>query len=205
MNRKLTGQLLTLLLLCGTFVAESQARVYLYQMPDGSRLLSDRPLLQTQAKLVRRSYTIENMGRYAAHQTLRYQRNKNRLEPLINRIADEFDVEQALVKAVIHTESYYNPHATSRKGASGLMQLMPATAEKYGVYDLYNPEQNIKAGVQHLRYLLSVFPYKLNHAIAAYNAGIDAVKRYKGIPPYPETRRYVRKVLSHLEDYRSSY
>ena len=182
----------------------SMAAVYLYQMPDGSRIVRDRPLINTDAKLVRRSKSVEKMGHYAAHRSLRFKREQRRFAYLIHQESKNYGVDEALVKAVIHTESYYNPHATSKKGASGLMQLMPATAEKYGVYDLYNPRQNIKAGIQHLRELLDVFPDNLKHAIAAYNAGINAVKKYNGIPPYNETQGYVRKVMKRLKEYQHS-
>ena len=110
-------------------------------------------------------------------------------------------MDAALVKAVIRTESYFNPNATSRVGASGLMQLMPQTAAKYGVTDLYSPKQNIEAGVKHLKYLLQRYPDQLSHVLAAYNAGEHAVDKYNGIPPYQETQNYVKKVMRFLEVY----
>ena len=121
---------------------------------------------------------------------------------LIRKTASQYDVDVALVKAIIHAESYFNPNATSKKGASGLMQLMPETARQYGLHDLYNPQQNIQAGVKYLRYLLDKYPYQLKNAIAAYNAGERVVNFYKGIPPYPETRNYVEKVLNYQAFYR---
>jgi soluble lytic murein transglycosylase-like protein len=139
------------------------------------------------------------MGHYAARRTLRAHKQMRALSGLIYHQSKKFDVDESLVKAVIFTESYFNPNATSKKGASGLMQLMPATAEKYGVKDLYNPRQNIIAGIQHLKYLLSRYPYKLKFAIAAYNAGENAVDKYNGIPPYKETQGYVKKVMKHYE------
>jgi len=184
-------------LLIGLISSSVQAGVYLYQMPDGSRVLSGHPLLNTKGKLVRRSKDMNNMGHYVARRTLRAERQMRVLSPLIYQQAKIHDVEESLVKAVIYTESYFNPNATSRKGASGLMQLMPATAEKYGVDDLYNPRQNIVAGIKHLKYLLNLYPYKLKFAIAAYNAGENAVNKYNGIPPYKETQGYVKKVMKH--------
>ena len=176
-----------------------QARAYLYQMPDGSRVITDHPLINTKAKLVRRSSELTNMGHYVARRTLRAKRQMRVLSPLIYRQSKIHDVDESLIKAVIYTESYFNPNATSRKGASGLMQLMPATAEKYGVNDLYNPRQNIIAGIKHLKYLLSRYPYKLKFALAAYNAGETAVDKYNGIPPYKETQGYVKKVMKHYK------
>ena len=190
---------LSVAVLSGLISSPLQARVYLYQMPDGSRLISDKPLINTKAKLVRRSKDLSNMGHYAARRTLRAKKQMRVLSGLIYHQSKKYDVDESLVKAVIFTESYFNPNATSNKGASGLMQLMPATAEKYGVKDLYNPRQNIIAGIKHLKYLLSRYPYKLKHAIAAYNAGENAVDKYNGIPPYKETQGYVKKVMKHYE------
>jgi len=179
----------------------AQARVYLYQMPDGSRIISDRPLINSKAKLVRRSKDLTNMGHYAARRTLRAKRQMRILSYFIFHESKRQGIDESLVKAVIHTESYFNPNATSHKGASGLMQLMPATAAKYGVSDLYNPQQNIVAGIKHLKYLLGLYPNNLKHAIAAYNAGENAVDRYNGIPPYRETQGYVKKVMKHFKRY----
>lgn len=177
----------------------AHARVYLYQMPDGSRLVSDHPLINTKAKLVRRSKNLSNMGHYVARRTLRAKRRMRLWSYFIYHQSKKYGIDESLVKAVIYTESYFNPNATSHKGASGLMQLMPATAEKYGVSDLYNPQQNIVAGIKHLRYLMKLFPDNLKHVIAAYNAGENAVNKYNGIPPYRETQGYVKKVMKHFK------
>ena len=100
--------------------------------------------------------------------------------------------------AVIATESAYNPAALSPKGARGLMQLMPATAKHYGVGDVWNPSENIRGGTAHLRDLLDRFGGDTRLALAAYNAGAESVQRYSGVPPYPETRQYVTRVLSKM-------
>ena len=191
------GTALSAALLIALISTPAYARVYLYQMPDGSRVLSGHPLLNTKGKLVRRSKDMDKMGHYVARRTLRAKRQMRVLSPIIYKQSKIHDIEESLVKAVIYAESYFNPHATSRKGASGLMQLMPATAAKYGVSDIYNPKQNIVAGIKHLKYLLNRYPYKLKHAIAAYNAGETAVNKYNGIPPYKETQGYVKKVMKH--------
>lgn len=113
---------------------------------------------------------------------------------IIDRVAAEQDVPAKLVRAVIQVESAYNVRARSKKGAMGLMQLMPATARQYAVADPYDPATNIEAGIRHLKSLLQRLPVAL--ALAAYNAGEAAVQRFNGIPPYPETRNYVSRILA---------
>jgi soluble lytic murein transglycosylase-like protein len=113
---------------------------------------------------------------------------------IIERVAAEQNVPAKLVRAVIQVESAYNVRARSPKGAMGLMQLMPATARQYAVADPYDPATNIEAGIKHLKSLLQRLPVAL--ALAAYNAGEAAVQRFNGIPPYPETRNYVSRILA---------
>jgi soluble lytic murein transglycosylase-like protein len=113
---------------------------------------------------------------------------------IIDRVAAEQNVPVKLVRAVIQVESAYNVRARSPKGAMGLMQLMPATARQYAVTDPYDPAANIEAGIKHLKSLLQHLPVAL--ALAAYNAGEAAVQRFNGIPPYPETRNYVSRILA---------
>jgi soluble lytic murein transglycosylase-like protein len=115
-------------------------------------------------------------------------------DPIIRRLAAAHGVDAALVRAVIQVESAFQPRARSRKGAMGLMQVMPATAREYGIRNPYDPSANIEAGVRHLQTLLARFPLAL--ALAAYNAGEGAVQKFRGIPPYPETRAYVARVLA---------
>jgi hypothetical protein len=115
-------------------------------------------------------------------------------ERLIQAASAAHGVPERLVKAVIQAESFYQPSARSAKGAMGLMQLMPATANQYQARNAYDPRTNINAGVKHLRTLLDQFELPL--ALAAYNAGEAAVRRFGGIPPFPETQAYVTKVLS---------
>jgi hypothetical protein len=110
---------------------------------------------------------------------------------MIWKAAVRYEVDYALVKAVIKTESNFNPQAVSRAGAKGLMQLMPRTATALGIGNSFHPEENVQGGVRHLRYLLDLFKGDLSLALAAYNAGERVVFRYKGIPPYRETRMYV--------------
>lgn len=119
---------------------------------------------------------------------------------LIHEKARKYDVDPALVAAVIETESRFHPTATSGVGARGLMQLMPRTGRWLGAKNLYDPEQNVDAGVRYLKYLQDRFDGNLKKAIAAYNGGEGNVKRYGGVPPFRETRSYVRKVLSRYEE-----
>ena len=116
--------------------------------------------------------------------------------PLIERAAARHNVAAALVRAVIQAESNFNPRAVSPKGAQGLMQLMPATAQRYGVTDAFDPEQNVHAGVRYLAELIALFRNDLTLALAAYNAGENAVMQYGNkVPPYRETEAYVPRVL----------
>lgn len=128
-------------------------------------------------------------------------RNPAEFDSIINACASEFGVDRSLVKAVIHAESGYNPNALSRKGAAGLMQLMPSTAQGLKVADSFNPEDNIRGGVRYLRFLLDTFKGNVTLALAAYNAGLGKVAKYGGVPPYEETRNYVSKVLNYQKSY----
>ena len=121
----------------------------------------------------------------------------------IKKAAQEQNLDQALLKAVIHVESGFNPQAVSSAGAVGLMQLMPATAKRYGAEDRYNPVENIQAGARYLHDLISRYNDNLPLALAAYNAGENAVAQYGNhIPPYAETRDYVPHVLNLYQQYR---
>ena len=119
---------------------------------------------------------------------------QRRVRPLIEAAAALQGLDPRLLTAVIEVESAFNPGATSRRGARGLMQLMPATAAGFAVRDVYNPEENIQGGARYLRRLLDVYAGNLPLALAAYNAGEAAVHRFGGIPPFAETREYVRRV-----------
>lgn len=114
----------------------------------------------------------------------------------IDRHSADQSVDPKLVRAVIQVESGYNHRARSHKGAMGLMQLMPATASQMRVSDPYDPDENVRGGTRYLRHLIDRFPGRLDLAVAAYNAGPGAVERYNGIPPYRETRDYVKRVLA---------
>jgi len=126
---------------------------------------------------------------------------RQRLMPAIQQVAVTYQLEPALLQAVIHAESGYNPQAVSKKGARGLMQLMPATAQRFGVADPEEPIANLQGGARYLRWLLDLF-MDIRLALAAYNAGEGAIQRYGNtLPPYPETRTYVRRVLEFYRVY----
>ena len=124
------------------------------------------------------------------------------LEGLIDEMAKQYDLEPALVRAVIRAESNFDPTCVSSAGAQGLMQLMPKTAQTVGVKDPFDPKQNVMGGMRYLKRMFKRFNGDLTLALAAYNAGPTAVTRYKGVPPYKETKRYVWKVKTFLAQYR---
>lgn len=120
--------------------------------------------------------------------------SKKQLDQLIKSIAYRYKVPAELVHSIIDVESNYNHKAVSPKGAMGLMQLMPETAKKYGVKDIYDPRQNIEGGIKYLKDLMKLYNRRTDYVLAAYNAGQEAIKKYGGIPPYPETKNYIEKI-----------
>ena len=120
----------------------------------------------------------------------------------IRKISSRYGLDYRLVKALIRVESKFNKQAVSAKGAMGLMQLMPETAKHFGVADPFDPKENLDGGVRYLKYLLKVFNNNLILALAAYNAGPAAVKRYNGVPPFEETQAYLKKVMECYGNYK---
>ncbi len=123
-------------------------------------------------------------------------------DALISEFSQKYKVDFALIKAMIQAESGFNPLAISRKGAKGLMQLMPETAMRMNVSNVFNPKENIEGGVRYFKYLLSLFNNDLRLSLAAYNAGENLVSQLRSIPPYRETIDYVRKVLNYYQAYK---
>lgn len=175
----------------------AQADVYVKEDADGALVLTDVPGGEGFELLLRseRDAAVAPVVARAEHPSALLH------APRIERAARAAGVDASLLHAVIRAESAYNPRAVSPKGAAGLMQLMPATARRYGVADRFDPDQNVLGGALYLRDLLARFDGQLELALAAYNAGEGAVQKYGGrIPPYAETQRYVPQVM---HNYRS--
>lgn len=173
--------------------AVAGAEIYYWRDTSGQLVLSDKPkdpAAMTYA--VPRSQTFRTTRPLVSSRAEPYQ-------SLIEEHSRAHGVDANLVRAVIQAESAYNPRAVSVKGARGLMQLMPATARQYNVFDAFNPAENIRAGVAYLKSLLTRYRENLELALAAYNAGPGAVERYGAVPPYRETRRYVEKIRDAVD------
>lgn len=125
--------------------------------------------------------------------------NRTDYDEIIKKAAATYNVPEKLISSIIKQESNFNPAATSSAGASGLMQLMPGTAKYLGVTNSLDPEQNIMGGAKYISQMLSKFDGNIETALAAYNAGPGAVKKYAGIPPYKETQNYVQKVMNYFQ------
>ncbi|GFO56260.1 lytic transglycosylase [Geomonas sp. Red276] len=183
-----------------TIPAPARADIYRYEDPDGTLHFTDAPT-DKRFKIFMRDIKKDKKLR-TAFKLPGYARNPAEFEPIIAACSRKYGVDVALVKAVIHAESGYNPNAVSSKGAQGLMQLMPKTAQGLKVADMMNPSDNIQGGVRYLRFLLDTFRGDESLALAAYNSGLGNVAKYGGIPPFQETRNYVAKVLSYRNTYR---
>jgi len=141
--------------------------------------------------------SVDDVGNNGSSST----RDSNQYDSLISEFSKKYQVDFALIKAMIRAESGFNPAAVSRKGAKGLMQLMPETASRLNVSNIFNPRENIEGGVRYFKYLLSLFDNDIRLSLAAYNAGENLVGELRSIPPYRETVDYVRKVLSYYQSY----
>lgn len=198
------------------FMQSSHAgNLYVFKDKDGNTLLTnvvgknkrpkgDLSQFNTQVKVTWYADTnvheYRNWGGGEAAVLPSYSRNRNAYDDLITSAANKFGIEQGLVKAIMHTESGFNPRARSPVGAQGLMQLMPATARRFLVTDSYDPTQNIHGGVKYLNFLMKRYKNNYQLAIAAYNAGEGNVDKYRGIPPFRETQDYVKRVMSRLNN-----
>ena len=193
-----TGALIALL------AAPSSAQVYMWEDEDGKIHFSDQPRhegfkwLKDPTKEARKASVTAVRVRKRGTATRAW-------DGVIAQSARRHKVDPALVKAVLHTESFFDQMAVSHKGAQGLMQLMPATARSLGVDDPFNPWQNIEGGTKYLAYLMRRFDGNLEHSLAAYNAGETTVRRHGGIPPYRETQKYVKRVMSLKRRYGADF
>jgi len=164
--------------LCSALAAASDVRVAIG--PSGRRVILNENSTQRSRRLSTQLLPVPDVD----------------IEPLIARHSGDQNLDPKLVKAVIQVESGYNLRALSNQGAMGLMQLMPTTASLLNVRNPYDPDDNLRGGTQYLRQLLDRFAGRLELALSAYNAGPSAVERHGGIPPYAETRDYVRRILA---------
>jgi len=169
--------------------ATASAQIYAWRDANGTLVLSDREL-NTPTKI----YEVPGAPSYRTTTAAERTVSVPRFDDLVVAHAQRHALRPELVRAVIQVESGFNPMATSPKGAMGLMQLMPATARALGVRNPYDPEDNIRGGTAYLRQLLDKYDGNEQLALAAYNAGSGAVDRYGNVPPYRETRDYVRRV-----------
>lgn len=173
------------------FSCQLAADVYKRTGADGRVYYTDKPKKGLKYKRIIRT---KPKGYSVAFKKL--AKNKKKYTPLIAKAAEKYKIDEKLIHAVIQTESAYDEKAISSAGAVGLMQLMPATAKRYGVSNRKNATQNIDGGTRYIKDLFKMFDSNLNLVLASYNAGEGAVKKYKNaIPPYPETQNYVRKVM----------
>ncbi len=189
---------LTLLFIMLTASAWARADLYAFTDENGVLNITNVPSYDARYKVIQREPKGAPRRDYSTGslRSLRAAKRPPGLDGMVSRAAQTYQVDPALVHAVIHAESGFNPQAVSPKGASGLMQLMPDTARRYGVRDIFDPTQNITGGVRYLRDLLKMFGNNPRLAVAAYNAGENSVLRFGGVPPYPETTNYVSRVLS---------
>ena len=177
--------------------ARVNAEFYMYRDSRGSLNITNAP-----SSSAYRPYepTLKGKSRVLRFSGLDRARQKV-FDAIIRETANRHRIDSALVKAVIRAESDFVPYARSPKGALGLMQLMPATARMHNVWRVFEPHDNIEGGVKHLRLLLDRYKGNVRLALAAYNAGVEAVARHRGIPPFPETVEYLDRVLRFREQY----
>jgi len=170
-----------------------RADIYRYVDKDGVAHYTDAPSSSNYRVYIRENQVSSNIGNFS-----------HSYDTIIQKAQGKYGIEFSLIKAVIQAESSFNPRAVSKKGAKGLMQIMPVNYQSLSVSDPFDPSQNIMGGTRYLKQLLKRYNHKLHLALAAYNAGPDAVDRYGTIPPYKETQDYVQKVIRLYTRYKNS-
>ena len=191
--------------LCPHLSTAHAGPIYVFKEKDGTVRFTNRPPpAGVPAKVFKPREAGFSTYRVSKGRALGGRLFRHEYSDIIMRASVDHGVPVALIRAVIHTESAFNPRAISPKGAQGLMQLMPAIAKHLGVGNPFSPAENIRGGVKHLAFLLKRYGGDRRRALAAYNAGEDAVERYQGIPPFAETKEYVRRVLELERRYAAS-
>lgn len=173
------------------------SHIYVYQANYGSHLVTDHVRIETSYPVIKIYQQSDPSNQTVVAPPGVFRPKPSLYDGLIKKAAGRVHLDPLLIKSVIHAESGFDPNAVSSRGARGLMQLMPATARRYGVFHVFDPHENIMGGARYLSDLLDRFDGNLQLALAGYNAGENAVVDTGGIPPYDETRRYVKKVV-HL-------
>jgi len=189
--------------LCLISAPASAGNIFVYQAGDGSRLITDHPRVEPGYRLVKVYAESDIWQQTGRRRAAPLKPRPSSFDSLIRSTAQQVSLDPMLIKSVMHAESGFKPNAVSHKGASGLMQLMPGTARRYGVTSIFDPRQNVMGGARYLSYLLERFNGDLELALAGYNAGENAVDDNGGVPPYAETRHYVRKVAALYQRYRN--
>jgi len=183
------------ILTIASHIGLAQAAVYVYETPSGSKVITDSRIKKPGYKL-KKSYSTKPYRSSRKTSPYHFRTIKSKYDALIVSTALKYDLEPSFIKAVIHVESAFDKYALSHAGAMGLMQLMPATASSYQLkQDHFNPNRNVEAGVQHIKDLMERYDSDKRLSLAAYNAGAGAVSKYNGVPPYDETKDYIKKVM----------
>jgi soluble lytic murein transglycosylase-like protein len=183
----------------------AQADIFSFTDDNGTPHFSDVPN-DERYQLYSRAERLDTIANFAIKKPMAFSKNREKFSGEIKRAASVYQLDEALLHAVITVESGYDSRIVSKKGAVGLMQLMPGTAKRYKVKNSFDPAQNIQAGAQYLSSLLAQFDNNVQLALAAYNAGENNVRKYGGhIPPFPETVAYVPKVMGLYEGYRQEF
>jgi soluble lytic murein transglycosylase-like protein len=197
MNKKLIIQILTIELVRSLFIAVMILGVALFS--NGNKQMVANP------QFLSNMHPVPKMKQRSPSQrppSVSGRKAEHLYHMFIIQTANHYQIDPALIKAIIMAESGYNTKAVSKSGAKGLMQLMPKTAKAMGVEDILNPHQNITGGIQYFKQLVNRFNGDVKLALAAYNAGSRNVLNYKGIPPFKETRYYIKKVLKYYQIYK---